>query len=221
MDTFLKRIVWLVMIIPIVYLAIVWNSLPEKIAMQFNLNGDVRRWGSKKELIILTVILTVVSALAYLLVTNIYRIDPKKNAVENKSRLARMAFAISVFLAGVICMIIYNAISGSLKPNMGFIFAGIGLLFAFIGNYMHNIKPNYFAGLRLPWTLANEDNWKKTHALAGKLWFAGGLSIAVICMLVPVKIAIVVFIAVILIISIIPFVFSYRLYQKQKNNSPQ
>jgi uncharacterized membrane protein len=81
---------------------------------------------------------------------------------------------------------------------------------------MHNIKPNYFAGIRLPWTLENEENWKKTHLLAGKLFFAGGLLIAILCLLTPVIISIILFITITIIVTIIPGVYSYRLYKKQK-----
>ena len=69
-----------------------------------------------------------------------------------------------------------------MEIGMRYVFAGVGLLLCLIGNYMHTIKPNYFAGLRLPWTLNNEDNWRKTHLLAGKLWFVGGLVIAILCL---------------------------------------
>ena len=42
-----------------------------------------------------------------------------------------------------------------------------GLLFMFIGNLMYSIKPNYFAGIRLPWTLSSDDNWRATHKVGG------------------------------------------------------
>ena len=58
------------------------------------------------------------------------------------------------------------------------IFPLIGLLFAFLGNYFKTIKPNYFIGIRTPWTLENEEVWKKTHLIGGKLWFVGGLLMA-------------------------------------------
>lgn len=102
------------------------------------------------------------------------------------------------------------------KFNLQFIFAGVGLLFSFIGNYMHTLKPNYFAGLRLPWTLENEDNWRKTHQLAGKLFFAGGLLIAVICLFTPVIVSIIAFFTICTIIVLIPCIYSYRLYKQQQ-----
>ena len=216
MDKFLKRIVWIIIIAPAVYLAIAWNKLPEKVAIHFNLKGNIDRYGSKKELLSTAIILVVTNMVVYLILSNIYRIDPKKYAVENKSRLHRMAFAVSVFISAILCMIIYSSMHENIKFSSRFVLAGVGLLFAFIGNYMHNIKPNYFAGFRLPWTLENEDNWKKTHALGGRLWFIGGLLITVICLLLPSVASIVAFYVIMGTITLIPCIYSYRLYRKQK-----
>jgi uncharacterized membrane protein len=219
MERFLKKIVWLVMIIPAVYLALAWKKIPETVAMHFDWKGEADRYGNKKELITMLIVLMVVNAGVYLLLTNIYRIDPKKYAVENKSRLNRMAFAVSVFMSAVLCLLLFSSLQSNIKFSMRFILAGIGLLFAIMGNYMHNIKPNYFAGFRLPWTLENEENWKKTHAMAGKLWFFGGLLAAVVCLLMPsAQAALVAFFAITITMTIIPIVYSYRLFRKQKRS---
>ena len=216
MEKFMKKIIWLIILAPAVYLAIVWNRLPERIAMHFNLKGNIDRYGNKNELLLLVLLLTVLNVGVYLLLTNMYRIDPKKHAADNKTRLHRIAFAVCVFMAAVFCLIIYSTSLGNIKFNMRLILAGTGLLFAFIGNYMHNIKPNYFAGFRLPWTLNNDENWKKTHLLGGKLWFVGGLFLAVVCLFTPPVISVIVFFTVMMVIIIIPGVYSYRLYKKQK-----
>ena len=158
----------------------------------------------------------------YFLLSNIYKIDPKKYAAENKDRLQRMGFAISIFMSAVCCVIIYSTIKGSIEFGIRYIFAGVGLLFCLIGNYMHNMKPNYFAGLRVPWTLNNEENWRKTHLLAGKLWFAGGLLIAILCVLLPDTLSLIMFFVLTLVLILIPVIYSYRMYKNNKdaeNNS--
>ena len=203
---------------PLIYLAIVWKSLPEKVAMHFNLKGEADRLGSRNELITTIIIMTVVNMIVYLLLTNIWRIDPKKNAAENRNRIATIGFAAVVLLSAVMCMIIYSASRGNISFSAGLIFRGVGLFFAILGNYLPNMKPNYFAGFRLPWTLENEDNWRKTHQLAGKLWFAGGLFLAAICLFLPSTIAIIVFFTIMVTITLIPCVYSYQLFRKQKNN---
>ncbi len=216
MKNILTKLLWPVVIAPAIYLALVWNHLPSRIAMHFDLRGNPDRYGNKQELIGLTALIIAMNLFVYFLLTNVYRIDPKRYAVENKERLRRIAFAVAVFMSAILFVIIYSSYSGNTKPMMGFIFSGVGLLFAIIGNYLPNLKPNYFAGLRLPWTLEDPDNWKKTHALAGKLWFAGGLLLAIICLFTPPVVSIVIFFTVMAIIVIIPCVFSYRLFKQRK-----
>ena len=219
MKPLFKKAVWLILAIPAIYLAIVWNRLPEKIAMHYDLQGTPDRYGNRMEMLGLVAILCVVAALTWLLLINVHRFDPKKYAIENKPRLERIGFAVVIFLSAIQCLFIYSANAGSFRLSMGLVFSGVGLLLAIVGNYMPNLKPNYFAGLRLPWTLENADNWRQTHHMAGKLWFVGGLVLAVICLFTPPEVTIVVFFIVIAVIVIIPCVFSYRLYKKQKLSS--
>lgn len=216
MDKILNRVIWLFIIAPFVYLAMVWNTIPDTIAMHFNFKGNVDRYGSKNELIIMTLVLTFLNGLIYLLLPQVYRIDPKRYAVENKSRLQRIAFAVSVFIAAVICLLIYSSIHGDIKFNLRFILSGVGLLLAIVGNYIYNIKPNYFAGIRLPWTLNNDENWKKTHLLGGKLLFGGGLLISIICLFTSFPLSIIILFAIVTLVTLITCLYSYRLYKKLK-----
>ena len=161
-------------------------------------------------------LLTGVNIFIYFILSNVYRIDPKKYATENRERLSKLAFAVSVFMSGILCVIIYSTTHPTIGFSIRLVLAGVGLLFCIIGNYMTNIKPNYFAGFRLPWTLENETNWRKTHHLGGKLWFAGGLVIALVSLFVPEKAAYTVFITLTMVITLIPIVYSFLLYRKEK-----
>ena len=51
----------------------------------------------------------------------------------------------------------------------------LGLLFVVLGNVMGKIRPNWFVGVRTPWTLSSKKSWTKTHRLAGWLFIAMGL----------------------------------------------
>ena len=214
MDKFLNRVIWLFIIAPAVYLAILWNTIPETIAMHFNFKGEVDRYGSRNELITMTLLLTVLNVIVYLLLPQVYRIDPKRFAAENKSRLQRIAFTVSIFIAAVLCLLIYSSIHEDIKFSTRFILAGVGLILAVVGNYMYTIKPNYFAGFRLPWTLNNDENWKRTHLLGGKLMFAGGLVITVICLFTSFPLSIIMLFAILCLIIVITCVYSYNLFKK-------
>lgn len=216
MNKILNRVIWLIILIPGIYLVCIWNSLPETIPVHFDIKGDADRYGNKKEMLVPVIIITVISLFLYFLFKNIYRIDPKKYAIENKERFLRIGFAVAVFMAAMNCMLIYTGANGGSRFDIGLVLGGVGLLFAIIGNYIPNMKPNYFAGFRLSWTLETADNWRKTHAFAGKLWFAGGLLLTVVCLLTPPVIALVLFFTVTISMTVIPAVYSYRLYKKQK-----
>lgn len=207
------------MAIPAIYLAIVYHSLPARVPVHFNLSGTPDRYGSPNELIGAVAILSFLSIGVYLLLSYIYLIDPKKNALANRDRLQRLAFVVAVFLSAIGCLVIYSSQAGNTKNLGGLILASVGILFAFIGNYMPNLKPNYFAGLRLPWTLENPDNWKRTHQLAGKLWFGGGIVIAVLCIFLPTLPALILFFTILSVIIIIPCIYSYRLYKSMKRGT--
>jgi len=214
MTRYFKYLIWPIALVPLVYLLSIWQGLPEEMAMHFDLKGNPDRYGNKSELLIMAAALSAMSILIYFGLSNIYKIDPKKYAADNKDRLHRMGFAIAIFIVALTCFIIYSTSKANMRMSMRYIFAGIGLLLCLMGNYMHTIKPNYFAGLRLPWTLNNEDNWRKTHLLAGKLWFIGGLVIAILCLLVPGTAAIVLFFIATIVLILVPVVYSYRLYKK-------
>jgi len=222
MDKFLKRIVWLFIVAPFGYLAVVWNKLPQTIATHFDIHGKADKYNSKKEFLLFMAIMLLASIAFYLILTNIYRIDPKKYAAENKGRLQKIAFTVVIFLAALQSLIIYTGLQRGImhKLDLRFLFALMGVFFAVLGNYMNNLKPNYFAGFRLPWTLENPDNWRYTHHLVSKLWFGGGLLITIVALCTSTTIAMIGFFIVVAAVTIIPIIYSYRFYKKQKLQSP-
>jgi uncharacterized membrane protein len=202
-------------LIPVAYLPIVWNKIPEKVALHYNAKFEPDRFGNKTELWLVTGILVVVSFLIYLLLQNLHLFDPKRKNKTSSPAFGKLATGLVVFMAALNSIIIASAAEGNISMNR-FLFPLIGLLFAFLGNYMHSIKPNYFAGIRLPWTLSSDENWRLTHKLAGKLWFWGGLVFALTSLFIPARYVLYLFIPLVLVLVAIPVVYSFRLFKKQK-----
>ncbi|HRN55768.1 MAG TPA: SdpI family protein [Agriterribacter sp.] len=210
--------VWIISLVPIVFLAAIWQKIPGRVPLHYNLSGEADRYGSKTELILLAGILFVSGIGSYLLIANAHRLDPKKKyTAENLGLIKRFALIVVYFMSAMSCYIIYTKLNTGAGFSPQFITALSGLMFAAIGNYMPNIKPNYFAGIRLPWTLESEDNWKYTHRLGGKVWFAGGLVITALSFLLPVKAGFIAMYILIAIMVIIPSVYSYRFYKRTQN----
>jgi uncharacterized membrane protein len=205
---------FIMMVIPITYLAYIWGDLPERIATHFDLNGLPDKFGSKTEIFVLTIILATVGIGVYFLLQNMHRIDPKKKYADSTlSVMVKLSVLVVLLLTFVSLIILYSTLKGKITA-MPLMFCGISLFLAFMGNLMHSIKPNYFAGIRTPWALENEDNWRQTHQLASKIWFAGGIILAILSLLLNQKTMLMFFLPGVIIMGVIPVVYSYLLYKK-------
>jgi uncharacterized membrane protein len=199
--------------VPIIYLKMVYNNLPEKVALHFGADGQPDRYGEKSELWTPILIMMLVALVTYLIVTNIGKIDPKKQTLQSQELMQKLGLTIVSFVSILTMYIVYC----SYNPTDGkLVFIMLGLFFAAIGNFMNNVKPNYFVGLRLPWTLENEDNWRKTHHLASKLWVGGGLAIAVLAIFIAPGLMSKIMLPIVILIVVIPSIYSYQYYKKTK-----
>jgi uncharacterized membrane protein len=212
MEKFKKEIPFLaIALIPFVYLIYIWNRLPEKVPMHWNGAGEIDRYGDKTELVGVLFLLVGINYFVFLIIPYV---DPKQKLQNMGNKLNIMRMILTLFMSALAIFILYSVQQKSSNP--GFVFVIIGLLFAFLGNYFKTIKPNYFIGIKTPWTLENEDVWKKTHELGGKLWFVGGLLMALTFVL-PNNIQFYTFMGITAVITIIPILYSYRIFNKIKN----
>ncbi|MGI8950078.1 MAG: SdpI family protein [Chitinophagaceae bacterium] len=207
-----ELLILIIIFLPFIYLAIVFKNLPQTVPTHFDLNGKPNAMSDKSSLWFILSITGVISVLLYLLMRFLPSIDPKKKAKYSAPVFNKIAVAVVLLLCIINCLIINSAQKGFL--NFQNIFpAIIGAFFAFMGNIMHSIKPNYFAGIRTPWTLENEEVWRKTHQLGGKLWFIGGIVIAITGLLFPLNISTFFLIGIIIILVVVPVAYSYQQFK--------
>ena len=209
-QKFSKELIIIVLtLIPIIYLMFNWSALPDQMPVHFDFNGEPNGYGSKFVFIFLPVGL-------YFLMLVLPVIDPRKSNYEIFSSTYYKLRIILCLLIGLIdTVIIYNQLHGIAKMGSS-IPVAVFLIITLFGNYMGNIRPNYFVGIKVPWTLNNDEVWVKTHRLAGKLWFWGGL--VGIATLFLMKNPSVVLISIVIVISVVPIVYSYIIYQKIEKN---
>ena len=199
----------LLSVLPLSFLAFVWNGLPERVPLQWGLNGEVNKYGDKMELLIIGLL----PIFLYALFLFIPMIDPKKRLEAMGNKFYSIRLITALFIAVLSSFIIYSVKEQSLG-NPNYLFMIIGAFYVLLGNYFKTIKPNYFVGIRTPWTLENEEIWKNTHRLAGKLWVAGGLVIIISCFVLNEENALIVFFVITGIITLIPVIHSYLQFKK-------
>lgn len=213
----------LIALIPTVYLLSIWNNLPESIPTHYDLNFVADNFGTKLEMFGIILFMYIIAIGTSLLVLNLNKFDPKQRYTGNNSLLIKISWATIIFISLIAGLIVYQTEhytqgnAGGLSPK--YMIALITLLFVVLGNLMNNIKPNYFVGIRTPWTLNDEENWRLTHHLGSKLWFFGGLIMFALVMLLPVEYSSRIMIFCLIILVGIPVFYSFYIFrQKQKQH---
>jgi uncharacterized membrane protein len=193
------------------------DSLPEKLPMHWNIKGEVDGWTTKGQLPFFLLAMTAIGAFTYLLLRFIKRIDPKRTAQLNENRALKVGIGIITFMTAINLLILMP--KGDTLNITTVVLVMVSFLFTFLGNVMYNIKANYFIGIRLPWTLENDDNWKHTHRLAGILWFVGGIISAILSLLISPNTMFPIFIGITMLLVLIPSTYSFILFKRSKNHS--
>lgn len=163
----------LVVLVPLFAGLLLWNRLPDRIATHFGSDGP-NDWSSKPFAVLALPLLLL---LVHLLCVFFTMMDPKHQNISGKMLHLVMWICPVVSL---FCGVITYAYALSFPVDVElFCNVLLGLLFVILGNYLPKCRQNYTVGIKLPWTLNDEENWYYTHRLAGWVWVAAGLLILV------------------------------------------
>ena len=199
-----------VILLPILGGILLWDKLPEQVPFHWNIQGQVDNWVSRP--VAVFVIPFVLLGFQWLcFFASAW--DPKQRNI-NKKVLGLVLWIIPVLNILLHMMVYLSALDRRVDISV-VIPLFFGALFVVIGNFMPKCKQSYTLGIKLPWTLNDEQNWNATHRLAGKLWVAGGLLSMLTCLLPPVA-AFATMMSILLVMCLIPTVYSYRYYKKHK-----
>jgi uncharacterized membrane protein len=212
LNSFLKRewLQLLILIAPFVLLAFTWSALPDRIPSHWNLKGEVndsmgKFWG--------TMLLPIVNIGLAILLGSLPLFDPKKQAAGTMRAIRIMRLIMTTFLLALYVLTLEIALGA--KANMSFVmFLGLPLLFLAIGNYLPTVRPNYFVGVRTPWTLEDPENWRMTHKFTGKLWVISSVIVIIAMVVLPDSLLRYVFVTYIGIVTVPPLVYSFLFYRR-------
>jgi uncharacterized membrane protein len=208
-----RELMFLVMhLTPFIYLWMIYDTLPDIVPTHFNMQGEADGFSSRGTLIW---IIAALNGFGYFLFVIIPFIDPKKFANTHEKIYFRIRIGMTFLLVGLSILMVYLTTGDALKGilALGIVFA---LLCIFLGNYLQAVKPNYFIGIRTPWTLNNEDNWRRTHLLTGRILFYGGLLSIPVLFLVPSNMAPIGGVSVLLFGTFFGLIYSYILFRNKK-----
>ena len=194
-----------IILLPIVGGLALWDQLPEQVPIHWDAEGEVDGWASRP--VAVFVPSAMMLALQWLCVV-VTSADPKKQNHPEKVKV--LVFWLIPIITVFISVLMYASALGvsvrveTLMPIL------LGLVFVAIGNYMPKCKQNYTIGIKIPWTLASEENWNRTHRLAGWVWVGGGVVMLLSGFL---SIFWLTLVPVIIMVAV-PLIYSYILHKK-------
>ena len=195
-----------IILLPIIFGLVLWNKLPEEIPIHWNAQGEIDGYSSKAVAVFALPAFLLVMQWFCVFMTNL---DPKSKDIDGKPMM--LVLWICPVMSLVVGTVIFaTALGHSININVIMPLI-LGAMFVIIGNYLPKCKQNYSLGIKLPWTLNDEENWNKTHRFAGFLWVAGGIVILATSFLG----SFVIFMGITLLMVIVPTVYSYRIYKKK------
>ncbi len=154
-----------------------WPFAPDRLPVHWNLQGEVDGYAGKATGLLLVPAITLG---IYLLLLWLPRIDPR---YANYVRFEGTYLAIRVTLV-MFLTLLYGAtlLAAFGQPiDVGLVISlGVGGLFVVLGSLVHRLQPNWFVGIRTPWTLSSDLAWKKTHRVGGWLFLLLGPMVAAI-----------------------------------------
>jgi uncharacterized membrane protein len=156
-----------------------------QVPVHFNMSGEADRYGSKAgAFLFLPALLLGITFLLSLAPS----IDPRGKNLRRSRPVYIVGWMIGVIaIAGGQGLITWTALGGGVEG--GVMARGIGVFIAAImlllGLVIAKARPNFFAGIRTPWTLSSDLSWDKTHRLASRVYLLAGLLGVAAALLLP------------------------------------
>ena len=199
--------------------------------MHFDIAGEVDRWGSKYELLILPAALALIWIFGErsinIFIGKFKGTDDGKagsDAAANEKALSSTVTITYAIMAVANFGVIYTTFANlgdSTLPEIDMIkiiVMLLGLMFIGLGNFMPKTRINSYMGLRLPWTAYNDNTWRKSNLFAGIASMIAGALIILFALIFKGIVAAVIMLVIIAISSVTMSVNAYIVYKKEKEN---
>ncbi len=204
------------LLLPFAFSMYIWDELPDQVPTHFNMQGEADDWGPKW---VNAFMFPALGLGTYLLLVFLPKIDPKKRIEAAQKPIAAIRTITSMFMVFMYVFIMVESLGTDINFSI-YIQLGVGMLFLVLGNYMQSLKQNYFIGVKTPWTLENEEVWKRTHRLTAKVWTVGALIMIIAPLTISNAVAYwSIFGVVTAVLVFVPIIYSYVIFQQLETQS--
>ncbi len=223
----IKKMMWIISMISLVGTIIGLGFMPEKIPMHYDMEGNIDRWGSKYESLIFPVLIILITLFWFLLTVyyekKLLKLTDEKeiSGVKSNAKVLSivgvcMALGFTVMQGFMLYQAYIEAVSGALKWkfDLGNIYLIIGgIIIMVLGSLMTKTRINNFVGVRIVWSMYNDNTWEKSNRFGAYAFMAVGF----LAILFPVIIdnsftATMLFLGSLLLATILTVIYAHKVY---------
>ncbi len=144
-----------------------FSSLPDQMATHWNFDGEPDKYSSKW----IGIFLLPLSNLFCIFFLYFFIKYSPKNYQMKRSEKSVAMFNLAVTL--LLMILQTGVLLASLNPERyqisNFIILGLAMFLLIGGNFMSKVERNFVLGIRTPWSVTSENNWRATHRFAARL----------------------------------------------------
>lgn len=154
-----------------------YSILPERMPTHWGMNGEINGWSSR---LWGASVIPLILLLLALMIKWLPTIDPRRANYAKFAGTFEAIFISIMLLLLVMHVALLAAAAGYPIKFERWVPVGVGALLIVLGNLLPRARPNWFVGVRTPWTLSSDRVWEKTHRLAGYVFVVAGIIVAVL-----------------------------------------
>lgn len=194
--------------------AVAYGQLPERVPTHWNAQGVVDGYSPRTLAVLL---MPGLAAVIVLLMRTLPAIDPLTRNVNNAAIMRRYSNWLALFLLALHVLMLAVGIGAQLD-FVRFMTGAMGVLIAVIGNEMGRLRRNSWAGIRLPWTIANEDVWRVSNRVGGRLFVISGVLSVLAAVVLPTTIMFIAVLVLIGLATVAMVVYSFLIARRSSNH---
>jgi uncharacterized membrane protein len=189
----------------------VYPHLPDRVPTHYDIRGVPNAYGPKW---ISTAIFPAVLVVLWGIMRGLPKIDPRRaNYARMESTYDLVVNLVLTMITALHLIFLRGAMIGG-APLVRFIPAVIGVSFIVMGNVMPRARPNWWFGIRTPWTLSNDRVWERTHRVGGYVMTATGV-LAIIAAFFSNPFALIAFAVIAIAMSVWLMAYSYYAWKQE------
>lgn len=226
----MKKIIWIIAVIPLIVTVILLPFIPERIPMHYNFNGEIDRWGSRAEQLIFPAAIILITLLWHFMIKSF---EKKKAAARSEKEAAEaeancrllniVSISMSVMYGIMHFFLLYGACaaadSGSdyAVVDIGRISCVLcGSILIILGNFMPRLRRNSVAGVRTVWSLYNDNTWRKSNRFGSIALIITGILIIITASFAGAVISTIMMIIYLILALVITMIYSKKVYDREK-----